>query len=107
MELELGALHRHPPGRGFIGDVDEFGEPVIDDTFLVLLNASTNDVEFKLPSSDAARPWQMMIDTNWTEPPPRRARPIESPTYSLVPRSLVLLRRRAAGTTKPKTPSFL
>ncbi len=94
-------------GGGFIGDVDEFGEPVIDDTFLVLLNASTNDVEFKLPSSDAARPWQMMIDTNWTEPPPRRARPIESPTYSLVPRSLVLLRRRAAGTTKPKTPSFL
>ena len=92
-------------GGGPIGDVDENGEPITDDTFLVMLNASTNKVEFRLPSGDPTRPWKVVIDTNDAEQPTGRLRAIETPNYSIVPRSLVLLRRQALGPTKPKTPA--
>ncbi len=92
-------------GGGPIGDVDENGEPITDDTFLVMLNASTNKVEFRLPSGDPTRPWNVMIDTKEAEQPTGRLRAVETPNYSIVPRSLVLLRRQAMGPVKPKTPA--
>lgn len=93
-------------GGGPIGDVDDDGEPVTDETFLLLLNASSNDVIFRLPAGDATRPWQVMIDTNENEHPSRRLRSVESPDYTIVARSLVLLRRNAGSPVKPKTPAF-
>ncbi len=93
-------------GGGPIGDVDEIGDPVTDDTFLVILNAATTQVDFKLPTGDLERPWQVMIDTKDAEQPSPRARSVEAPSYLVESRSVVLLRRRAAIPTKPKTPAF-
>ncbi len=93
-------------GGGPIGDVDETGDAVTDETFLVILNAATTPVEFKLPTGDLGRPWQVMIDTTNAEQPAPRTRTVETPSYLVESRTLVLLRRRAAGRTKPKTPAF-
>jgi glycogen operon protein len=42
---------------------DELGEPVIDDSFLLLLNGSRKAVEFVLPGIDWGKRWALRIDT--------------------------------------------
>jgi isoamylase len=42
---------------------DAMGEPVIDDSFLLLLNGSRTAVEFTLPSIDWGARWALRIDT--------------------------------------------
>ena len=42
---------------------DELGEPVIDDSFLLLLNGSRVAVDFVLPSLDWGTRWSLRIDT--------------------------------------------
>ena len=54
-----------------IDEVTARGEPVHDDTMLVLLNASELDVPFTLPQAGAGKRWQLELDT---------ARPAEVPT---------------------------
>jgi isoamylase len=39
------------------------GEPITDDSFLMLLNASPDDVEFTLPGGPYAESWQLVLDT--------------------------------------------
>ena len=80
-------------GGGPIGDVDENGNPVTDDTFLVLLNASTSRVEFKLPNGDSRHPWELLVDTKLSEAAPSRVRAVEGSSYALAPRTFVLLQR--------------
>ncbi|HEX6276207.1 MAG TPA: glycogen debranching protein GlgX, partial [Polyangiaceae bacterium] len=53
-------------GRG-IDDVDEAGRPLVDDNFLLLLNASENDVTFVLPAlASVSEPWQLLADSALT-----------------------------------------
>jgi glycogen operon protein len=42
---------------------DAMGEPVIDDSFLLLLNGSRTAVEFTLPGIDWGARWALRIDT--------------------------------------------
>ena len=42
---------------------DEEGNPIIDDSFLLLVNASDNGVEFALPPSPRGKPWSQIVDT--------------------------------------------
>lgn len=42
---------------------DENGEPLTDDTLLILLNASEIRLPFVLPPADRVRPWQRVLDT--------------------------------------------
>ena len=51
-------------GRG-IDDVDDAGPPVVDDNFLLLVNASPDDVDFCLAarSSAVVQDWQLLVDT--------------------------------------------
>ena len=42
---------------------DAMGEPVIDDSFLLLLNGSREAVEFTLPGLDCGTRWALRIDT--------------------------------------------
>jgi isoamylase len=42
---------------------DEDGEPVIDASFLLLVNAAHEGVEFILPESPSSRPWWHLVDT--------------------------------------------
>ena len=47
-----------------IPDPDEYGERVVDDSFLLLFNASEELVSFTLPSGRWGEAWAAVIDTN-------------------------------------------
>jgi glycogen operon protein len=48
---------------------DEDGNWVIDESFLLLVNASHEGVEFMLPESPSRRPWLQIVDTENIEDP--------------------------------------
>jgi isoamylase len=74
-------------------EVDPLGQPVTDDTFLLLLNGHHEDVPFTLPSCFGAERWEPVFDTALDEPFTERE-PIATGTpYELCARSLALLRR--------------
>jgi len=78
-----------------IEEVDDMGEPIVGDTFLVLLNAHDQGIAFFLPGHDARVRWEPVLDTRaWdVEDRGRAYRPGE--VYDLDGRSLVVLRLRA------------
>ncbi len=47
-----------------IGDVDASGAPVLDDSFLILMNCHVDRVDFTLPSIDGVTGWSIVVDTN-------------------------------------------
>ena len=47
-----------------LGDVDESGEPITDDTFLIMLNCHHEPIQFFLPKPPGADRWEVVIDTN-------------------------------------------
>jgi glycogen operon protein len=47
-----------------IRDVDQLGRPVIDDSFLILLNCHVEAVDFTLPRIDGVASWRIVVDTN-------------------------------------------
>jgi isoamylase len=49
-------------GGGVLGEVDEAGEPVEDDTLLLLLNAHSDAVDFQLPGEPSER-WEVLLRT--------------------------------------------
>lgn len=48
---------------------DEEGENVVDDSFLILVNASDEGVEYILPSPPTEMPWHQVLDTESIENP--------------------------------------
>jgi glycogen operon protein len=46
-----------------LGSMDEEGNKVIDDSFLILVNASDNGVEYVLPEPPNKTPWRQVLDT--------------------------------------------
>ncbi len=94
----------HPPevrtlGVQFAGDaIDERGprgEPILDDTLLIILNADERPVDFSLPNHGAARRWELVLDTVHATPVNDGA-PGEfegGATCRVAERSVVLLRR--------------
>jgi glycogen operon protein len=48
---------------------DENGEWVVDDSFLILVNAADGGVEFTLPPSPSGNPWCLNIDTENIDDP--------------------------------------
>ena len=74
-------------GHG-VDDVDGKGQPLVDDDFLLVLNASPVPLEFNLPSGE----WQVVVDT-YLDDGVRAA----GATAPLQARSLQLLQRGAAG----------
>lgn len=75
-----------------IEDVDEHGEPIFDDTLLILLNAHYEPVTFKLPLCSKEQRWELVFDTR--DPVPFNTPPLYecSTEYELETRSLALLR---------------
>jgi glycogen operon protein len=43
--------------------MDEEGRPVVDDSFLILVNAAAEGVEYTLPAPPNKTPWRQIIDT--------------------------------------------
>jgi glycogen operon protein len=48
---------------------DEDGCPIVDDSFLILVNASAEGVEFTLPEPPADTPWTQVLDTENIDDP--------------------------------------
>ncbi len=48
---------------------DENGKPVIDASFLILVNASHQGVEFTLPPSPTGNPWVQIVETENIDDP--------------------------------------
>jgi len=48
---------------------DEDGEPVIDSSFMLLVNAAQEGVEFTLPDSPRRKPWLQLVDTENIDDP--------------------------------------
>jgi isoamylase len=42
---------------------DEEGNPIVDDSFLILVNAAAEGVEFRLPEPPAQKPWVQVLNT--------------------------------------------
>jgi len=75
-----------------IGDVDEGGEPIKDDTFLILLNCHHEPIQFFVPKPPRADKWEIIIDTN--DPALEANSRFSDPdtAIDLVPLSLVVCR---------------
>jgi glycogen operon protein len=73
-----------------IAEVDARGEPVRDDTLLILANAGETGVTFTLPAVAAGRRWEPVLDTNGGAPAPSSEG--AAPSYALGSRSLAVLR---------------
>jgi glycogen operon protein len=52
-----------------LGVMDEEGDPVVDDSFLILVNASDQGVEYILPEPPDKSPWHQVLDTENIEDP--------------------------------------
>ena len=52
-----------------LGWMDENGDPVVDDSFLILVNASDGGVEFTLPAVPNGHPWKHVLRTENIEDP--------------------------------------
>jgi len=82
-------------GAGLI-DVDRRGQPLRDDDFLVLLNASADEVVFRMPEEPTGEAWCALLDTAHDEGQPDPSRHAAGETVKLRGRSLMLLVRRVA-----------
>ncbi len=49
--------------------MDDEGNPVVDDSFLILVNASDNGVEYMLPEPPNQTPWRQVLDTENIDDP--------------------------------------
>jgi isoamylase len=79
-----------------IGEVDQSGETIKDDTFLIMLNCHHEPIQFFAPKPPRSEKWEIVIDTNdpalsvntrYTEP---------GAAVELVPLSLVVCREPTA-----------
>ena len=52
-----------------LGVMDEEGQPVVDDSFLILVNAAEQGVEYVLPEPPNKSPWRQVLDTENVENP--------------------------------------
>ncbi|MCZ6801286.1 MAG: glycogen debranching protein GlgX [Nitrospirae bacterium] len=78
-----------------IEEMDEWGKPIVDDTFLVLINAHHERVLFTLPAHRKEVRWEAMLDTRGPLNP-KHFEPFKGgQKYNVGARSLALLRVRS------------
>ena len=73
-----------------IDELDEHGQHIVGDTFLVLLNASHLPVPFLLPGARTRARWERVLDTGEPEAP--GGDPGPRGVYTMKPRSVTVLR---------------
>ncbi|MBI2158914.1 MAG: glycogen debranching protein GlgX [Candidatus Rokubacteria bacterium] len=82
-------------------EVDPRGERIVDDTFLLLLNAHHESVPFVLPAHRRGVRWELVLDTRAAGGHPRQRLARGGASYALEERSLVLFRMRALRDRAP------
>ena len=75
-----------------LDEVDERGDPIVDDTLLLLLNAHADTVPMTLPPPLPGAAWEVVVDTAQPDLEPDERRLDASEPYQLRGRSLALLR---------------
>ena len=81
-------------GGDAMGEVDRCGVPVVDDNFLLLINAHHEEIPFVLPGFRSNVRWQVEIDTSHEAPRPDvRRYHARGDAFPLQGRSLVLLQQ--------------
>ena len=75
-----------------IGDVDENGEPVRDDTFLIMLNCHHEPIQFYVPKGPTNERWEIIVDTNEPDLQPDTRFVEQGQAAEIVPLSFVLAR---------------
>ncbi len=88
-----GAIAVFLNGRG-IPERDALGEPIVDNSFLLLFNPSPEAVQFVLPGSRYARAWHIVVDTAEAVRRRRAVRP--TARLQVLSRSLLVL-QEASG----------
>jgi glycogen operon protein len=78
-----------------IPTLDQTGSPIVDDSFLVLFNASLEPVEFRLPPVSFGQRWTHELCTARPERPPGDAVHAARAPVGVEARSLTFLRRTA------------
>ncbi|MGH3387530.1 MAG: glycogen debranching protein GlgX [Actinomadura sp.] len=81
-----------------ITEPDPRGQRVRDDSFLLLINAHSEDIRFTMPGPEFGEHWEFALDTAdpWSEPPGRT--PVKArDQVEVAGRSLVVLRRLPAA----------
>jgi glycogen operon protein len=81
-------------GAGLV-ERTEHGEPITDDSFLLLFNASGEDVEFTLPNQKYGKRWVVELTTADREERQRGREQDAGGPVAVMSRSLLLLRRVA------------
>ena len=71
-----------------ISEPDRRGEKIVDNSFLLLVNASEEDIEFTIPTepTGSSKAWKVVIDTQPTKGLPRKLKPkakVEVESHSL------------------------
>jgi len=82
-----------------IGEPGARGEPVVDDSFLVLYNAHHEDLDFTMPVAEFGQTWTCVLDTDHNLDPVQEVKAGE--TISVTGRSTVVLTRPAGGVDRP------
>ncbi len=82
-----------------IDETDAQGEPIVDDTFLLLLNAHEDPVTFTVPAAPHAGKWERLLDTS--EADWARSTTPRGNRYRLRGRSMALLRAPRSNTARP------
>jgi glycogen operon protein len=78
-----------------LGEVDLHGEPLRDETLLILLNAFWEPVPFLMPAHKPGVRWETLLDTRTPEGR-QRSRPLKAgEAYSLEARCVALFRLHA------------
>ncbi|MEV7890138.1 glycogen debranching enzyme, partial [Streptomyces sp. NPDC088357] len=80
-----------------IAEPDPCGRPVLDDSFLLLLNGYWEPVAFRLPEPAYGECWTTLIDTAEPKGVPDETEHKADSTLTVDPRSLVLLSRPPAN----------
>jgi glycogen operon protein len=74
--------------------VDEKGERILDNTFLVMLNCHHEPIQFYLPAGPQGSPWELVIDTNRPDLQPGSQILNSGEPFELVRQSFALLREQ-------------
>jgi len=77
-----------------ISEPDSRGQPITDESFLLMFNAAERDLDFTIPTADFGDMWLSVIDTADPQGPPGGAETLKpGDTLTLANRSVRLLRR--------------
>src|SRR5581483_10423820 len=82
-----------------LDDVNGVGEPIIDESFLILLNPHHEPVRFTLPLIHPDTHWELCMDTRSSAEPKPNQKPRKY--HILLDRSLALFREVSTEPSKP------